>query len=73
MISSLLALALVQSAPVATKADNDGNKVVCRNELELGSRIARRVCRTKQELDQMARDAQEDLRKSDNQRHLVKN
>lgn len=74
MIASIMALALMQGVSATpAKANDDSKQVVCRNELELGSRIARRVCRTKQEIEQMARDAQQDLRKSENQRHVAPN
>ncbi|MDQ3247375.1 MAG: hypothetical protein M3Q52_10915 [Pseudomonadota bacterium] len=73
MISALILVASAQMVPLAANADSDPNKVTCRMEYELGSRIPRRACRTQAELDRMAREAQEDMRRSENQRHVVNN
>jgi hypothetical protein len=67
---------LAASAPQAAAspaAAPKAPKPVCRYEQELGTRIPVRVCRTPKEWEDMARQTQEDLRASRNQRHLPPN
>lgn len=35
-------------------ADNDPNRVVCRNDINTGSRLKKKTCRTQQEWDEIA-------------------
>lgn len=58
MIASLIfAAAVATTAPAATPADtSDDNKLVCKYEANLGTRLPVKTCKTK---GQIAREAQE--------------
>jgi len=74
---SFLAIGLVL-AQVATPADipkkplytEDGQKVVCRQVWEAGSRVPIRICRTEAEWERMAKETQDDWRGSRNSRKV---
>ena len=67
LLMSMLAMA-AQAVPVSQPAAQAEDKVVCRMIQEPNSRIPSRVCRKKSEWDQMARQTEDDLRSSRNQR-----
>ena len=66
------ALMLAQAATAATPAPAQGRaptaKVECRLIQEAGSRIPTRVCRLDQDWELLAKDVQDDLNRSANQR-----
>lgn len=70
MFVALLLLSVAQSAqPSQPSADQKpAPKMECRNITEPGSRIPERVCKPHDEWEQMAKDAQDDMRNSRNQR-----
>ena len=63
-IAIIIAAATLWSVPALAK-DQDENaqkdKLVCRSELILGSRIPKRTCMTREQWDQQARDSQEQM------------
>lgn len=77
LLASLLLIAAPapagEPATVVQKAPVSPNKIVCRSETELGSRIPRRVCQTQAEWEEMARQTQEDLANSRNDRAITPN
>ena len=77
MITTLLLLsaAAAAEAPATTpaKAQVPTERVECRMIQETSSRIPIRVCRLSQEWELLAKDAQDDLRASRNQRSVVNN
>ena len=75
LVSMLLAVAAPAgaSAPAVQKATASPDKVVCRSETEVGSRIPQRVCRTQAEWDEIYRQTQEDLANSRNDRTIAPN
>lgn len=72
------AIALALLAQVATPSDipktpiytAEGDKVICKQIWEAGSRIATRVCRTSDEWERMAKENQDDWRNSRNSRSV---
>ena len=68
----LTALALAQVSPNSTPARPpeaaDGEKIVCRLIQEVHSRIPSRICRTEAEWARMAKETENDLANSRNNR-----
>jgi hypothetical protein len=76
MASLLLIAAEAPSTPppdAAAKKAPTPEKVVCRSETEVGSRIPQRVCRTQAEWDEIYKQTQEDLANSRNDRTIAPN
>lgn len=69
----LLAASDPSSAKVTAKAAPSPDKIVCRLEAEVYSRIPRRVCRTQGEWEDLARQTQKDLENSRNDRAISPN
>ena len=75
----LLTMLLLISAPEATSAkpgtaaSASAEKLICRLEYEVYSRIPKRVCGTQADWDQMYKETQEDLRGSRNKRGTAPN
>lgn len=68
LIAALL-IAAQPAAPAATEV-KPAEKMICRYEADVTTRIkTKRTCRKKTEWDQIAKDTEEDLRRSTNQRH----
>lgn len=42
----------------APKSDNEGKRLICRSETPVGSRVAKRVCRTQAETEALRRESQ---------------
>lgn len=55
----------------ATQAAVDDNEVVCRNEKPLGTRIGKRVCKTRAQLKQEEASAREMMKNRDQKSHGV--
>jgi len=68
------ALIILAQAPAVTdnpgQASQDGQKIVCKQITEAGSRIPFRVCRSAAEWDQMAKQNQDDWTNSRNSREI---
>jgi hypothetical protein len=60
-------------APAAKKASQSPDKVVCRTETETYSRIPTRICRTQKERDELAKQTENDLANSRNDRAIAPN
>ena len=75
LLVSLILLAAADTSPATAtaKITPPEKKVVCRSEAEIYSRIARRVCRTQAEWDEMAKQTQRDLENSRNDRAITPN
>jgi hypothetical protein len=76
MIATLLlisAAAAAEAPATPAKAQLPTDRVECRMIQETSSRIPIRVCRLSQEWELLAKDAQDDLRSSRNQRSVVNN
>jgi len=63
MLLSLIFLAQASTATVSPQATPEAtdNKPVCRSVMPKGSRIPERVCHTKAEWDQLARESQDNF------------
>jgi hypothetical protein len=76
LVLTFLAL-LAPQAPAqettVTSAAAPKDKVVCRSETEVGSRIPTRICRTQAEWDQIYKETQDDLNNSRNDRGVAPN
>ena len=62
-----------QALPAAGTDTKNQDKTICNLQHEVQSRIPVRVCMKQSEWERMAREAQEDMRKSTNQRHIPPN
>ena len=60
--------AAAAAAPAPAQGQTPTAKVECRLIQEVGSRIPERVCRLDKEWEMLAKDAQDDLNRSANQR-----
>ena len=69
--SSLVLMAASQSAaPAASQPAPKAKASECRIERELGSRIPRKICRPAAEWERISAEAQEEMNRNLNQRHL---
>ena len=71
MLISMLFLMAAQAGAPATAAASPAvkpDKIVCKSELVAYSRIPERVCRKQSEWDSIAKQNEEDIRRSANQR-----
>lgn len=78
MFSTLILIAAAQAATqaapqAATATEPKADKQVCRLEHEVYSRIPRRICRPQSEWEQMAKETEDDLRSSRNDRGIAPN
>jgi hypothetical protein len=77
VLATLLLLSMYSPPATPTsetnKASSPDEKVVCRSELVLDSRIPIRVCRTQAEWDDQVKQTQEDLNNSRNDRGIAPN
>ena len=76
LMASLLLIAAQAPAtppPDAAKKASTSEKIVCRSETEVGSRIPNRVCRTEAEWDEIYKQTQADLSNSRNDRTVAPN
>jgi hypothetical protein len=63
--------ATATQAALADQPNADDNEVVCRNEKPLGTRIAKRVCKTRLQLKQEEASAREMMKNRDRKSHGV--
>ena len=73
LLGTLLLILAPESTVARTPAAVPADKVICRLEYEVYSRIPKRVCGTQAEWDQMYKETQEDLRSSRNKRGTAPN
>ena len=62
-----------QAALADPPSPQDDNEVVCRNEKTLGTRIGKRVCKTRAQLKQEEASAREMMKNRDQKSHQVGN
>jgi hypothetical protein len=63
--------ATATQAAMAEQPALDDNEVICRNEKPLGTRIGKRVCKTRAQLKQEEASAQEMMKNRDKKSHGV--
>jgi len=68
VISFLLVMAASAHEAPATTPAAQPDKIVCKSEQQAHSRIPERVCRLQSEWAQIAKQTEDDLRRSSNQR-----
>ena len=54
LVSAALTACASSSSTGTMLADDDPNRIICRDDIHVGSRLPKKTCRTKQEWDELA-------------------